>query len=81
MGKLMDDLKKQLKTENKQDATDCIKIYNKLLEINEGKVWDTQWNTFVKFTFAGTYPNSFRVYKLNEVGKVFLKGIETAVKS
>ncbi|MGK2864674.1 MAG: hypothetical protein ACSLE0_22280 [Chitinophagaceae bacterium] len=39
MGKLMIRLQKQLKTEYKKDAEDCIEIYNKLKEINDGHVW------------------------------------------
>ena len=33
MGKLYDNLQRQLKTEYKQDAKNCIKIYNYLKEI------------------------------------------------
>ena len=34
MGKLMDRLQRQLKTEHKKDAEDCIKLYEYLKEKN-----------------------------------------------
>lgn len=43
MGKLMNYLQKQLKSEGaklKKDAEDCIKIYEELKEMNDGKVWE-----------------------------------------
>ena len=44
MGKLYDRLQKQLKSEEyKKDAEDCLKIYEKLKEMNNGKVWDSDW--------------------------------------
>lgn len=44
MGKLYDRLQKQLKSEeHKKDAEDCLKIYEKLKEMNNGKVWDSDW--------------------------------------
>ena len=75
MGKLLTDLERQLSTEFKQDAENCIKVYNKLKEINEGKVWGTQWEVLTKCNFIGNYPNSKRIYKLSEIGNIFFKGI------
>ena len=77
MGKLYDRLQKQLKSEEyKKDAEDCLKIYEKLKEMNDGKVWNSSWNPLTKVTFVGTYPNSERIYKPSKEGYVFLKGIE-----
>ena len=39
MGKLLDILEAQLKTDLSQDAKDCLIIYNKLKEIHNGHVW------------------------------------------
>lgn len=42
MGRVSDYLQEQLKSEDaklKKDAEDCIKIYEKLKEINDGSVW------------------------------------------
>lgn len=77
MGKLYDRLQKQLKSEEyKKDAEDCLKIYEKLKEMNNGKVWELSWNPLTTVKFVGTYPNSERIYKPSQEGYVFLKGIE-----
>jgi len=77
MGKLYDRLQKQLKSEeHKKDAEDCLKIYDKLKEMSDGRVWESDWNTLTKVTFEGTYPNSVRIYKPSPMGYTFLKGIE-----
>lgn len=77
MGKLYDRLQKQLKSEEyKKDAEDCLKIYEKLKEMNNGKVWESSWNPLTTVKFVGTYTNSERIYKPSQEGYVFLKGIE-----
>lgn len=75
MGKLNDYLQKQLQTEYKKDAEDCLKIYEKLKEMNNGSVWDTQWRQLVDTHFKG-FPSDDRRYKPSKMGYVFLKGIE-----
>jgi hypothetical protein len=75
MGKLLDRLEKQLKTEYKADAEDCLKIYNKLKEIHNGHVWESNWSPLVNTTFTGSYPNNERRFKPTSVGYIFLKGI------
>ena len=76
MGKLLDRLEKQLETEYKQDAEDCIKIYNKIKEIHNGHVWQSDWSPLVSTRFEGSYPNSKRIFKPTSTGYIFLKGIE-----
>jgi hypothetical protein len=75
MGKLRDRLEKQLLTEYKQDAEDCIKVYNKLKEISNGHVWESQWNPLVDTIFKG-FPSDKRRYKLNSMGIIFLNGLK-----
>ena len=75
MGKLLNSLNKQLKTEHKQNAEDCLKIYNHLKDTTD-RVWESQWNNLVSTNFEGRYPNSIRVSKPNNIGKTFLKGLE-----
>lgn len=76
MGKLYDRLQKQLKIEEyKQDAEDCLKIYEKLKEMNNGSVWNLQWQQLVDTHFKG-FPSDDRRYKPSKMGYVFLKGIE-----
>lgn len=72
MGKLQDRLEKQLKTEYKQDAEDCLKIYNKLKEIT-GHVWQSEWTPLVQTTPKGW---NERLYKPTAIGYTFLKGLE-----
>jgi len=75
MGKLADNLKRQLKTEHRQDAEDCIKIYETIKE-RTGHVWESDWNPLVNVRFEGIYPNSKRIYKPTSIGYMFLKGIK-----
>lgn len=75
MGKLYDRLQKQLETEHKQDAEDCLKIYNKIKEISDGHVWSSQWQPLVTTIFKG-FPSDERRFKPTSVGYIFLKGIE-----
>lgn len=76
MGKLYDRLQKQLKSEEyKKDAEDCLKIYEKLKELNNGSVWDSQWRPLVDTIFKG-FPSDERRFKPTNLGYVFLKGIE-----
>lgn len=76
MGKLLNSLNYQLKTEHEKDAQECLEIYNYLKETT-GNVWESQWNNLVNTSFIGTYPNSKRISKLNSIGKIFLKGLKT----
>ncbi len=75
MGKLLDRLNKQLKTEYKQDAKDCLIIYNKLKEMQDGHVWESAWNPLVTTIFKG-FPSDERRFKPTEIGYIFLKGLE-----
>lgn len=76
MGKLLISLNRQLKTEYKEDAEKCLKIYNHLQETNDGRVWESQWNNLISTSFEGRYPNSNRISKLNQIGRIFLKGLK-----
>lgn len=75
MGKVLNGLKEQLKTDYKKDAEDCIKIYNKLKEI-DGHVWGTDWGSLTKVKIAEKYPYERR-HKPTQVGYIFLNGINT----
>lgn len=76
MGKLMDRLQLQLKTEYKQDAEDCIIIYNKLTELDNGSVWDSKWRFLVNTIYKG-FPSDDRRFKPTDVGYIFLQGLKT----
>lgn len=77
MGKLYDKLQKQLGTEFKKDAEDCLKIYEKLKEINNGSVWELDWRqlTTVGGWIGEKHPKTM-VYKPSKLGYELLKGIE-----
>jgi len=68
----MDRLQKQLKTEFKQDAEDCLKIYNHLKETT-GHVWSSNWDPLVQTIFKGF---NERRFKPTNIGYTFLKGLQ-----
>jgi hypothetical protein len=74
MSKILNHLNKQLTTELKKDAEDCILIFNKLKEINNGSVWSSQWSLLIETKFQG-FPSDNRTFKPSEIGYIFLKGI------
>lgn len=74
MGKLFDNLQRQLKTEYKQDAENCLKIYNHLKETT-GHIWESDWNPLVNTKFIGKYPNYQRRYTPTNIGNIFLNGL------
>lgn len=78
MGKLKDRLEKQLKTEYKEDAEDCIQIYNKLREINNGSVWQSTWTPLVDTIFKG-WPSDERRFKPTKIGQIFIRGISNSL--
>jgi hypothetical protein len=81
MGKLFNELQHQLKLEEyKKDAEDCIKIYNKLKEQQDGHLWESTWNPLVSTSFIGKYPNSKRISKPTYLGRLVLADIESKTK-
>jgi len=78
MGKLLLRLEKQLKTDYKKDAEDCIKIYNYLKEQNNGHVWSSQWQPLVNVVFK-EFIRDERRYKPSNIGYLVLKGLETKI--
>jgi hypothetical protein len=73
MGKLFDRLQKQLNTEYKEDAEDCLKIYTKLKEMTD-HVWTSQWQPLVTTIFKD-FPSDERRSKPTSIGYIFLKGM------
>lgn len=75
MIRVYNNLQEQLKTEEyRKDAEDCIKIYNKLKEIGEGKVWISCWNALTMPILDKSLP--VLGYQPNSVGEIFLKEID-----
>ena len=69
-------LQKQLETSYKIESECCIKIYDKLLELNGCKFSETQWNVLVDLWDIGTYPNIQKVYIPSKIGVIFLNGVD-----
>lgn len=76
MGKLSDNLNKQLTTEFKEDAEVCLKIFDKLKELNDGKVWSSEWGILTDVRFVGPIGRSTRIYSPSEIGKIFINGLK-----
>ena len=72
----MDSLQKQLNTDHKKDAEDCIKIYD-YLKKQTGGVWESEWTPLTNVTFPYRYPNNTRIHKPSSLGYMILKGLES----
>jgi hypothetical protein len=70
----MNFLQKQLETEYKQDAEDCIEIYNKLKEMDNGSVCSSKWSPLVHTIYKG-FPSDNRRFQPTAIGRIFLKGL------
>lgn len=71
-----EELKNQLNVNKySEDAKKCLKIYNKLLEL-EGCVWNSQWRILVTVQRIGKHLNSVKIYKPTKIGEIFLNGIQ-----
>ena len=75
MGKLLDRLQKQLLGENKQDAEDCLQIYNHLKETT-GHVWESEWRVLVSTRFKG-FPSDERTFRPTAIGYTYIKGMHS----
>lgn len=75
MGKLLDRLNKQLKTEHREDAENCLIIYNKLKEMHGGHVWSSDWTPLVDTIFK-EFPSDERRFKPTSIGNIFLQGLK-----
>lgn len=76
MGKLSDNLNRQLTTEFKEDAEACLKIYDKLKELNDGRVWSSNWDVLTDVSFVGPMDKRIRVYRPSKIGKIFINGLK-----
>ena len=73
--KLSEQLNKQLKSQNatmRDCAQKCKTIYNAVLRISEGHVWNSDWSTLAKMARCeGEF-----YWKPTEIGEIFLLGIK-----
>lgn len=69
----------RLKKQGDDDAKKCIRIYNALLDLNNGKVWSSQWNVLVttkrirESKFLGD--KDAWGFKPTAIGEIFIKGL------
>lgn len=71
----MNHLKKQLNTEYKEEAEDCIEIYNWIKSTDkDGCVWSSRWAPLVDVKFKG-FPSNDRTHRPNVTGYTLLEGI------
>jgi hypothetical protein len=75
MGKLLERLTKQLTTDKKQEAEDCIQLYNYLKETTGG-VWESKWSHLTDVTFEG-FPSDKRWYKPSAIGYLVIQSLNT----
>ena len=70
---------KRLKKQGDEDAEKCIRIYNALLDLDNGHVWDSKWNLLVTtkrlreskfFGDIGAWG-----FKPTAIGEIFIKGL------
>lgn len=73
MSKLSEDLTHQLSIDESDDTKECLTLYDIIL-ITTGHVWESQWDALTKCEFIGVYPKTKKFYKLNELGKLVIKG-------
>lgn len=88
MGKIIDELEKQKEIpEFKDDALKCIAVYNKIKELNNGKVWQNIWNFLVRTIVSVSGPDisdagyklvtGYRTtYHLTPIGELVFKGMQ-----
>jgi hypothetical protein len=79
MGKLYDRLQKQLSGEHKQDAEDCLRIYNHLKETT-GHVWESEWRILVSTIYKG-FPSDERRFKPTTIGYTYIQGMKETISS
>lgn len=75
----MSETMKRLKKQADDDAEKCIRIYNALLDLENGHVWSSQWNllTTTKKLRESKYFGDKGAWGLKPtaIGEIFLKGL------
>ena len=56
-----------------KEAEDCLKIYQFLVELDDGHVWQQKWDVLVKHCYSR---DRVHFFKPTKIGKIFLKGLE-----
>lgn len=80
MSEFKDRLVKQLETDYSKNARDCLKIYEALEELNDGRIPSDQWMVLTNVRHLKSYSGFTRVYLPSKIGYIFLKGLEKVNK-
>lgn len=76
MSKLSNELARQLQSEHsqdKKDAEDCIVIYEFLKKVNEGSIWESEWQVLVDIRYVGRTS----LARPSQIGHMLIKGIKS----
>lgn len=73
--KVKTQLENQLHGEFREEAQDCLKIYQFLLEL-DGHVWSREWDALVKNCCKRVNEERVWYHKPTKIGEIFLKGLE-----
>lgn len=71
--KVKTQLENQLQGQFREEAQDCLKIYNFLLEEFDGHVWSREFDVLVTLC---SRKEGILYYKPTKIGYIFLKGLE-----
>lgn len=71
--KVIDRLKEQAKGKYAQEAKDCMRIYNALLDLYNGHVWEREWQALVDVGCK----NRICYYHPTKIGKIFINGLRS----
>lgn len=78
MGKLKNRLDKQLEMpEYADDAKDCLIIFNYLMEVDKGHIWESRWSPLVRALCIGVYPNTITVYRPTDLGQKVINSLKS----
>ena len=81
MAKIANELKQQMNMEGlKEQAQQCQAIYDKLMEMDGGHLWQRKWDQLVKVCSRRDEKGEVEFYHApTEIGEIFLKGLAMAV--
>ena len=77
MAKIANELKQQMNMEGlKEQAQQCQAIYDKLMEMDGGHLWQRKWDQLVKVCSRRDEKGEVEFYHApTEIGEIFLKGL------
>jgi hypothetical protein len=78
MGKVKNRLDKQLEMpEYADDAKDCLIIFNYLMEVDKGHIWESRWTPLVRPLYIGICSNTTIVYRPTDLGRKVIDSLKS----